>query len=39
MEATKTAIKSKNNEIALKMLENLEDRPDLCLEFLSVSIC
>jgi hypothetical protein len=35
-EATKTAIRTKNNEIALKMIENLSDRPDLWIEYLSV---
>jgi hypothetical protein len=35
-EATKTAIRTKNNEIALKMIENLSDRPDLWMEYLSV---
>jgi len=35
-EATRTAIRTKNNEIALKMIENLSDRPDLWVEYLSV---
>jgi hypothetical protein len=35
-EATKTAIRTKNHEIALKMIENLSDRPDLWVEYLSV---
>ena len=35
-EATKTAIRTKNNEIALKMIDNLSERPDLWKEYLSV---
>ena len=35
-EATRTAIRTKNNEIALKMIENISDRPDLWVEYLSV---
>jgi hypothetical protein len=38
MEATKGAIKAKNNEIALKMMENLGERPELWHEYLSVKI-
>jgi hypothetical protein len=36
LEATKSAIKSKNNDIALKMLDNLSERPELWHEYLSV---
>ena len=35
-EATRTAIKTKNNEIALKMIDNLSDRPDLWTEYVTV---
>lgn len=35
-EATKTAIRTKNNEIAFKMIDNLTDRPDLWVEYLLV---
>lgn len=36
LEATKAAIKTKSNDIVLKMMENLTDRPDLWTEFLAV---
>lgn len=36
LEATKSAIKSKNNELVLKMMDNLGERPELWYEYLSV---
>lgn len=38
IEASKTAIKAKNNEFAFKMIENLSEKPELWFEFLSVLI-
>jgi hypothetical protein len=36
LEAAKSAIKSKNNELAIKMIDNLGERPEFWHEYLSV---
>jgi hypothetical protein len=38
-ETIKTQIKSKNNEMVIKMLDNFMDKPDMTEEFLKVKFC
>jgi hypothetical protein len=35
-EAIKVSIKTKNNDVSLKMIDNLTERPEIWVEFLSV---